>query len=86
MPKEEVGVIRVFWNALHEAGTLLLWASVLEPLSIESKSFEASVEHTFDSCPLMSRKLLSAGFNAPFSTRYETLVDSTRAFPVVMRG
>ena len=44
-PKEDLGVIKVFWNALQEAGTFVpvLGFSTLMPLSMDSNSLEASV-------------------------------------------
>ena len=81
-PKEDVGVIRVFWKALQEAGTLgpLLLPSTLKPLSIESSSLEASVEQMFESWPRVSCKLLSVGLNPLLTTRYEFLVESMRCW------
>ena len=79
-PKEDVGVIRVFWKALQEAGTLgpLLLPSTLMPLSIESSSLEASVEQMFESWQRVSSQLFSLGLNPLLTTRCEFLDDSMR--------
>ena len=87
-PKEDLGVIRVFWNALQEAGTLVpvLGFSTLMPLSMDSNSLEASVEQTFESWQRMSCKLLSFCRKPLLTTRCEFLVESRISCRYVVGG
>ena len=87
-PNEDLGVIKVFWKALQEAGTFVLglWFSTLMPLSMESNNLDASVEQMFESWQRMSCKLLSFCRKPLLTTRCEFLVESKISYRYVVSG